>query len=88
MQIDIPRITWAVLTMQDSDGKVSVVEIPVGNDIDVKYETNYGESPDLSIDIDETRAMSTGSMGQKLVVTIEASVRNPNVPLMLLRGHG
>jgi len=81
-----PRITWAVLTVQDSDGKVSVMEIPVGNNIDVEYETSYRESPYFLLD--ETVPVSTRSLGQKLTVVIEATVGNPNVPLMVLRGHG
>lgn len=86
-QRGVPKITWAVLTMQDSDGKVSVLEIPAGNHIQVESEIFDRDLPDISCD-GVPPWSGSGVPGRKMKVTIEVESGRSDGVLVMLRGHG
>ena len=87
-ETDIPKITWATLTMQDSDGKVTVLEVPVGNDIEVESEIYDRGLPDRIFDGIPPISLGAGVSGHRLTITINAVSGRSCVPLVVLRGHG
>lgn len=73
-----PRITWLMLTCQDSNGAMSAVEIPRGNYID--FEMTCTDEGNAGIDITDYLNRPSHSRGIK--ITIHAGTEVGSEPLI------
>lgn len=73
-----PRITWLLLSCQDSNGKMSVVEIPRGNYIDLEITCTDEEN----VGIDITDYLNRPSHSRGIKITIHAGTEVGSEPLI------